>query len=158
MKHLSIAFITIVVSVLALLGCSPSIAETENITVNEAWVRPAFFEGGTGAAYMTITNNTDTDDRLIGASVDFAGTVELHETSMMSSDSMDDMEDMAMMAPVTDVPVASGETVALESGGLHIMLMDIQEIPEVGETVPVTLMFEEAGEIVVEAEVREEAP
>lgn len=165
-------FSLVVATTLLLSACAAPPSESEAIVIDEAWVRPAFFEGGTGAAYMKITNNADTSDVLLSASVDFADVVELHETMIMSADEMSDMDDMhdhdmenmegmgemAMMSPLENIPLPAGETVALEVGGLHIMLIDIQEIPEVGETVSVVLQFEDAGEIIVEAEVREEAP
>jgi len=143
-----------------------------DITIEEAWVRPAFFEGGNGAAYMLITNSGDTDDVLLSASTDIAGAVELHESmigsmedmqegemgDMESMDEMEGMDDMAMMVPLENIPVPAGESVALQVGGMHIMLIDIQDIPEVGDSVAITLNFENAGEVVVNAVVSEEAP
>lgn len=158
--------------IFVLSACAAPPTEPEGITIEEAWVRPAFFEGGTGAAYMQITNNADTDDVLLSASTEFAEIAELHETRTMSMEDGDmsnmdhegmdmdheGMDDMAMMAPVEDISVPAGETVALEVGGLHVMLINIEDIPEIGDSVPVTLTFEEAGEIIIMAEVREEAP
>ena len=65
---------------------------------------------------------------------------------------------MMTMAEVEKIPVAAGTTVALEPGGYHIMLMELAKPLVVGEKVKVTLTFEKAGDVVVEAEVRDNAP
>lgn len=62
------------------------------------------------------------------------------------------------MRPVEKIPVPAGETVNLQPGGYHIMLMDLAAPLEVGSTIEVTLTFENAGDVKVEAEVRDSAP
>lgn len=66
--------------------------------------------------------------------------------------------EMMTMQEVDRIPVPAGGSVALEPGGYHIMLMDLVAPLEVGTTLTVTLTFEEAGEVVVTAEVRDTAP
>ena len=44
----------------------------------------------------------------------------------------------------------TGESVALEPGGLHAMLMRLQEPMTEGETFPLTLLFDDGGEVTVE--------
>ncbi len=56
------------------------------------------------------------------------------------------------------IVASAGTTVALEPGGYHIMLMELAKPLVVGEKVKVTLTFEKAGDVVVEAEVRDNAP
>jgi copper(I)-binding protein len=136
------------------------------------------------AAYMVITGGSE-DDALVAASVpaDVAGTVEIHETvaaeEEMSEDGStttmggmaeegDDMsggDDMAEgdggmsgmmeMREVDQIDVPADTTVELEPGGLHVMLLDVQRELTPGETIDVTLTFELAGEMTVQAEVRE---
>ncbi|MEM8822551.1 MAG: copper chaperone PCu(A)C [Pseudomonadota bacterium] len=91
--------------------------------------------------YMTITNE-GADDVLLSASVpvDIAGMVQLHESSMADG--------VMRMQPVDGgIPIPSGETVVLESGGLHLMLMRLPEGLDEGDLVPATLTFRDAGEI-----------
>lgn len=138
----------------------------------------------TSAIYMSISVG-EGGDELLSASVpsDVAGTVELHETVMadesMTDDSMTettmaddadttmggDMTDTTMgddhssgmmtMRQVDKIEIPANETVALEPGGLHIMLLDMQKTLAVGDTVEVTLEFANAGEVTATAEVRE---
>jgi periplasmic copper chaperone A len=62
---------------------------------------------------------------------------------------------MMTMQEVERIDIPAGATVRLEPGGFHIMLLDVQQTLEPGDTVEVTLVFESAGEVVVTAEVRE---
>jgi copper(I)-binding protein len=113
----------------------------DNVTANLTLPSP------TGAVYMRITNGTTQDDALLGAAVPGCGLVELHEM-MMDGDIM-------RMRPVEGqrIPIPAGETVMLERGGLHVMCMEKTGTYAVGDTVPVTLEFANAGTIEVNAEV-----
>jgi copper(I)-binding protein len=62
---------------------------------------------------------------------------------------------MMTMQPVDRVELPAGETVALEPGGYHIMLLDLAAPLEAGTTVTITLEFERAGAQTVDAEVRD---
>jgi hypothetical protein len=99
------------------------------------------------AAYMIIRNPGGTPDRLIKAESDAANIVELH-TSEMKDGVMSMSQVEAIEAP------ANGE-VTLEPGGFHVMLIDVTKELKVGDTVNLTLTFENAGEMDVQATVRE---
>ena len=70
---------------------------------------------------------------------------------------MDDDAGMMEMRPVDRIEIPAGGTVALEPGGYHIMLLELVAPLEAGTTIEVTLVFEEAGEQVVTADVRDAA-
>lgn len=92
-----------------------------------------------GAGYMTITNNGDTDDRLLSVAADFP-RVMIHETVTEN--------DVAKMIHLEAVDLPAGETVSFAPGGKHVMFMGLKGDPlEVGETITATLTFEQAGEI-----------
>jgi copper(I)-binding protein len=122
-------------------------ATVGDITVTDAWVRqPA--EGQTAsAAYGMITNNGDTDITLVGGSVPFGATVEIHETLM------DDSGTMQMQEREDGFVIAAGETFTLEPGGPHIMMLDIDPADFVGE-IDVTMIFDDGTELTVTAPVR----
>lgn len=93
----------------------------------------------TGAGYITVTNNGNTDDALLEVRADFP-RVMVHDTVTEN--------DISTMVHLENVPIAAGETVAFAPGGLHIMFMGLNGDPfEGGETVPATLVFENAGEV-----------
>lgn len=94
------------------------------------------------AGFLVIENTSDTDERLISASADFARTVQLH-THIME-------DDVAKMREVEGgFAIAAGGTHALQRGADHIMLMGLSSVPAVGDTVSLTLTFEKAGEVSV---------
>lgn len=127
---------------LVLAACTPA-ASGSAITVADARVPvPA---GVNAAAYMTLINDGDSTDQLISASTDIAGAVELHETTT---------EDGSMsMQQVTGVEIPADGQAVLEPGGLHVMLIGVTEDLTEGDTVDLTLTFEDAGERTVSAEV-----
>lgn len=59
------------------------------------------------------------------------------------------------MKQVHKVDIPADGTVTLEPGGLHIMLFDLAGPLKSGQTVPVTLTFEKAGEVKVDAAIRD---
>ncbi len=125
-------------------------SEEENVTVTDPWGRTSPMAAANGAFYMTLTNNSDTDDALLSASTDACGTVELHEM-------YDKGEGVMGMRPVESgtIPVAAGGTAELKPGGLHVMCLDKQIDFEAGTEIPITLTFENAGEMEVTAEIRD---
>ena len=145
----------------------------QGIVVEDAWVRPSPLQAGNGAAYMVIRNNGSEDDALLSASTDIAQTVEIHETFTMAGEgdqAMGDMGDEGMsdmgdssdmsgemmgMRPVESIPVPAKGSATLEPGGYHIMLMGIEPL-QAGQKVTLTLTFEHAGTVQVEAEVKEQ--
>ncbi|HWQ27460.1 MAG TPA: copper chaperone PCu(A)C [Dehalococcoidia bacterium] len=137
--------------------------EAPGIVIEDAWARqsPMGQMGGgmgegmqgtmapaRGAAYMVIRNTGTEDDALIGASSDVAMTTEVHE-SYMEGDTM-------MMRRVDRIEIPAGGEVVLEPGGYHVMFIDLKEPLQAGTTIEITLEFEKAGEIAVQAEVREQ--
>ena len=138
----------IVVLLAACGGGATDEPATGGISVEDAWARPPAMAGGNGAAYFLIRNDGNTADRLIGVSSPLA-MAEMHESVMADDGTMS-------MNPVDGVDVAPNSTVAFEPGGLHIMFMGVSEPPAAGDTVSLTLTFENAGEMTIDVPVREE--
>ncbi len=61
---------------------------------------------------------------------------------------------MALMGRVEGLDLAIGDTVVLEPGSYHLMLMGVTRSLTEGETVSLVLEFETAGPVAVQAEVR----
>lgn len=75
----------------------------------------------------------------------------------MDGETMDGKEGDAMMGmrPIESLELPAGEEVSLEPGGYHIMLFELKAPIADGDTIPVTLTFEKAGEVTVDAEARD---
>ncbi len=144
----------------------PGIGAT--IAVTDVWARSSPAMADAGAAYMAIENAGGADDALVAASVDpsVAGAAELHEVVMvddeggdMSGTTMDgsmDGEGTMRMQQVEQIDLPAGESVELKPGGYHIMLLDLVAPLEEGTTIQITLDFENATSVTVNAEVRTE--
>jgi copper(I)-binding protein len=58
------------------------------------------------------------------------------------------------MRPIGSIEIPAGDALAMEPGGIHLMLTGLAKPLKVGERLLLTLTFERAGSIAVEAEVR----
>ena len=112
-----------------------------DLAIAQAWSRAAG-QGGTGAGFLAISNRGTVADRLVGASSPAARTTELH-THLREGEVM-------RMRPVPAIEIPAGGTVTLQPGGLHLMLIGLGAPLKQGETVPVMLRFERAGEVRVD--------
>lgn len=119
-------------------------ATAGSLTLETPWTRAAG-QGGQGAGFLTI-RNSGAADRLLSATTPVAGRTELH-TMIRDGDIM-------RMRQVEAIAVPAGGAVTLAPGGLHIMLIGLTRPLAVGESVPVTLVFERAGTVTLELAVR----
>jgi periplasmic copper chaperone A len=116
-----------------------------DLVVEAPWARESVTR--TGAAYMTLRNDGDQPDRLIGVSSDVAESAHLHSSA--TDDGV-----MKMRAVETVEVPAHGEAV-LGPGGLHVMLIGLKAPLEEGKSFPLTLEFEKAGEVEVMATIED---
>jgi hypothetical protein len=150
---------------LVLASCASGGADRAPIEVSDAWVRaaggmqmegqgamatPAMGDmqgmGMVSAAYMRLRNNGAVADRLLRAESDVAEAVELHTSEMQG--------EVMTMRPIEYVEVPANGQAELKPGGMHVMLIGLKRELKVGETVSLVLVFEKAGRISVQAEVR----
>ena len=142
--------------------------DSAGVDVDGAWARTSPMSVEAGAAYFQISS--DIDDALIGASVDagVAGEAQIHETQVMEmegetgEDAMEGDEmgtgDVMQMVEVGRIELPASETISLEPGGFHIMMLDLVEPLENGDTFDITLDFETAEDQVVTVTVGDSAP
>ncbi|WP_170782815.1 copper chaperone PCu(A)C [Ruegeria lacuscaerulensis] len=134
-------------AVLAAVTFASAAMAQDTITVEDAYARSAGKAAKAGAAFMVIQNSGDAEDRLIGVQSDAAARVELHTHQI-------DANGVAKMIHVEEgFVIPAGESHILKRGGDHVMFMGLAAPFEQGETVPVTLIFEKAGEVVIEVPV-----
>ena len=105
------------------------------IEIVDPYVLSAGMNAKSGAAFFTIRNTGDTDDRLIDVKSDAAARVELH-THIME-------DGIAKMRQVEDgFPIPAGSEHLLMRGADHVMFMGLNEPFVDGKMVAVTLVFE----------------
>jgi len=118
-----------------------------DLVISQAWSRATPGGAKTGGGYLTIENKGTTPDKLIGASADFAGKIEVHEMTTNNG--------VMKMRPVEGgLTIDPGKTVKLAPSGLHLMMMDLKSPLKQGDKLPVTLQFEKAGKVTVTLDVQ----
>lgn len=134
----------------ALTLSAPSAYACETVTVGDlvvehAWSRATIGADRPAVFYVEITNAGSTDDALVGIATPVAGMPMLHETVVTDG--------IASMPHAMSVPVPAGQLVQLAPGGYHGMLMGLTNALKEGDSFPVTLTFQTAGEVTVPVDV-----
>src|SRR5215831_9141194 len=138
---------------LAMLGCLAAApargddVKAGDLVISQAWTRATPGGAKTGGGFLTIENKGTASDKLIGASADVAGKVEVHE--MTTNDGV-----MKMRPVEGGLTIDPGKTVKLAPGGYHLMMMGLKNPLKQGDKLPVTLQFEKAGKVAVTLDVQ----
>ncbi|WP_281969004.1 copper chaperone PCu(A)C [Roseovarius nanhaiticus] len=137
-------FTTAIIASLTLGALSaPVLAGPEDIVIEDAWSRASIGTDRPGAAYMTIRNAGEETVLLIGLETPLAMMPEIHESKTNA-------DGVSSMSPAGEITIAPGESVLLEPGGLHAMLMRLKEPMVEGQTFELKLLFENSDDVTVE--------
>jgi periplasmic copper chaperone A len=117
----------------ALLAVTASAWAQTSVKVEDAWVRGTVVAQKATGAFMRLTSSANA--RLVAAQSPVAGVVEIHEMAME--------KDVMKMRQIPGLDLAAGRTVELKPGGYHVMLMDLKQQLKGGDSVPITLVFED---------------
>ncbi|TSE29352.1 Copper chaperone PCu(A)C [Tepidimonas thermarum] len=117
---------------LLLLGAA---AWAQSVKIDEPWVRGTVAQQKATGAFMRLT--APEPMRLVAGESPVAGVVEIHEMAMDG--------DVMRMRAIPGLALPAGRPVELKPGGYHVMLMDLKRPLAGGETVPLTLVFENAA-------------
>ena len=129
----------------ALAIATPALAG--DIEVQSPYARSSSMNAMSGAAFMMIQNNGTEEDRLIGVTSPAAKRVELH-THIEDANGV-----MSMVHVEEGLELPASGMIMMQRGGNHVMFMGLTAPFEQGNTVPVTLIFEKAGEMEIEVPV-----
>ena len=110
------------------------------LNIGHPWARPTLGQSLNGAAYLTIENKGQTDDTIVAVETPGARKAELH--THIVEDSVVKMRKLG-----NGLRVPAGETVKFEPGSHHIMLLGVKEALKLGQKMPLTLVFQNAGAI-----------
>lgn len=130
----------------ALLCATPAVAAPAAVAVEAPWVRATVARQPATGAFMRLTAARDL--RLVGARSPAAEQVEVHEMAMQGQ--------MMRMRQVATLDLPKGRAVALAPGGYHLMLIGLKQPLRAGESVALTLIFEDAAGQRSEQDVRAE--
>ncbi|WP_370280119.1 copper chaperone PCu(A)C [Pontibacterium sp.] len=122
-------------------------AMAEGVMAHGAWVRLVPPVAKNSAAYMEIQNTGDKVLQVESATSPVAEVVEVHQTSMVDG--------VMRMSEVKGLQVPVGGKVEMKPGSYHVMLINLKEPLQKGQTVPVTIKFTAGQELTVQAKVKE---
>lgn len=116
-------------------------ATTETLEISGAFGRATPPTSKAGVVFLTI-RSLGPVDRLVGYITPACNRPELHTHI--------DNNGIMQMRQVEAIDVPAGGVVELKPGGLHLMMIDLNGPLIEGETIPVTLEFENAGPVEIE--------
>lgn len=118
---------------LSVVGCAPA-TNHEGVTIENAWVRSSEYSaaaGGMTGIFGKFTNHTDETVTILGGETEISMMVQTHE-----------VVNGMMQEKKGGIEIKPGETVTLEPGGLHIMIMNIAKPILAGDKIDFTFKFD----------------
>jgi copper(I)-binding protein len=132
---------------LAVSAASAADYKAGSLDISDPWSRATPKGASVAGGYMTIKNSGSSPDRLVEGSSDVAAKFEVHEMKMENG--------IAKMRPVKGgLEIKPGETVELKPGSFHVMFVGLKKPLSAGEHFKATLVFEKAGPVSVDYDVR----
>ncbi|WP_025780502.1 copper chaperone PCu(A)C [Brevibacterium sp. VCM10] len=121
--------------------------DAEALSLDGAWVKAA--DDGMTAVFGELKNNTDRDITLVEAKYADAKMVQLHETEGDGSGGM------SMQEKKGGFTIPAGESLDLEPGGDHIMIMGLKKAIKPGEQISLDLVTADGDTVEVTAVAKE---
>jgi copper(I)-binding protein len=123
---------------------SMSTNNQKSLQIQNAWAQATPKGADSGAAYVTIVNHGNSDDKLVSVATDVADEAMVHTTDMSGGT-------MHMAAMDGGLIIPARQSITLKPGDKHIMLMGLHHPINTGDQVHLTLQFAKAGTVPVTA-------
>ncbi|MBL4673037.1 MAG: copper chaperone PCu(A)C [Arenicella sp.] len=108
--------------------------DRDSVAIMNSWVREALPGAGVNAGYMTLFNISDKDLTITKIESDSFGSIEIH---LMAS-----VDGMMEMSEIKNMLIPAKQSVELEPGGKHLMMMAPNKDFIQGQTVEMSLTFD----------------
>jgi len=129
---------------------SASITQAADLKIEDAMARAVPPTAKMSAAFMTLTNNADTDLAVVSAESSVAKAVELHNNTMTDG--------KMKMRQVNQIDLPANQTTELKPGGQHVMLIGLNKALVEGETIDLTLNFSDGSSETMEIPIQQIKP
>lgn len=116
-------------------GVLYSSAALAQVAVSDAWIRATVPQQKSAGAFMRVRSSAPA--KLVAVRTPAAANAEIHEMQMQG-------QTMRMHA-VESLALPAGQDVELRPGGYHVMLFGLKQQLKEGDSVPLTLVVEGAG-------------
>ncbi len=127
-----------------LIMSGPAVAQdvqAGGLHLTGGWAKAADNDQRLSFGFVTIRNRGTETERLLSATSPGAAVVELREPDPSASG--------GARAVTEGFVIPAGDVVALEPGGRHLLMRDLQVPLALGDEIRVTLRFERAGAVVL---------
>lgn len=126
---------------------APVLADSQEVLIDDVWARATVGANRPAAVYITFRNTGGSAVKLAGISTDIAERAEVHL-------SQTDNNGVTTMRPAGDITIPSGKFVEFQPGGLHIMLMNLNEPLTEGDTFKIKFDFDDGESLLATVRVR----
>lgn len=133
------------IAALALALTCAAASAAGKLRVEDAWIREAPPGATAMAGYATLRNTGDEPLRLLAVQSAAFRNASVHETVIAGG--------MSRMRELHDLDIAPGETIALQPGGRHLMLMDPRKPVALGDTIEIVFLLADGTRVETEFEV-----
>jgi periplasmic copper chaperone A len=129
------------------------------LSVSGQWIR-ALTANLPAGGYFTLANNSNRPERLVGAASPGCGSLSLHQSihkhamnAMTANDpanprgGMASMGGMSSMQPVSGIVVPPHGSIRFAPGGYHLMCEQPTDAVRAGQSIAVTLRFEDGNTV-----------
>jgi periplasmic copper chaperone A len=123
-----------------------SLAVETDLSISDAYVRAVPPGTPTSGAFMTLKNEGNVDRKLVKADSPVAKTVQLHNHINDNG--------VMRMRQVMEIEVKAKGQTELKSGSYHVMLIDLKQTLKEGDSVPLTLTFDDGSTKKIDAPVK----
>lgn len=121
-------------------------AQTPTLTAHDAWAREPMGGRNMTGLFVVVENAGSAPRAIVSAATDAADKVELHE---MKNDG-----GMMRMSPVTQIDVPAHGKAELKPGSFHVMLFGLKDKLVAGDSINLTLTFDDGTTVTTAAAVR----
>lgn len=123
----------------------PTKASAEIIQANNAYVRAMPPGQKVTAAFLELKNTSSKKMALVSVESNISEFVELHAHTMVDG--------MMNMGQVDEIIIPKNGSVALETGGYHIMMINLKKDLVVGQKVDLKLVFKDGTSLLIHPEI-----
>ena len=106
-----------------------------NLQITEAWIKNLPMVVPMRAGYMNITNKGSSKIAIESLASESFAKIEIHQSI--------EIDGMMSMQPIPGLAVLPGESIQLEPGGYHLMMMSPLQDLKLGDEIIVTLRFDD---------------
>lgn len=117
------------------------------LEITKSQVRPAA-QGTNSAAYFTVYNGTANADTLLDIASNEAEDAGVHESYVTE-------DGLSGMRPAGTLAIPSGDSLVLQPGGFHVMLMELKRDVVIGDSIQFQIQFAKAGSRSISAFVKQ---